>query len=163
MFKEDSPDAADGSIARLCQEMTAEVYDDRRFVHGELASFQLVENSRTHLLGFSPDLSWEDKLMLWGTHYEATSGKKGHVCQPLGMLRDLLAKAPKPQPLVCDECGAKLRQVLDKEDDNPGPREETTVGNPLYGRSPPDKDYCLGVVADAPRPVFEAEVWEVLI
>jgi hypothetical protein len=163
MFKEDSPGAADDSIVRLCQEMTAEVYDDRRFVHGELASFQLVENSRTHLLGFSPELSWDDKLMLWGTHYEATSGKKGHVCQPLGMLRDLLAKAPKPQPLVCDECGAKLRQVLDKEGDSPGLREETTVGNPLYGRSPPDRDYGSVAGADAPRPVFEGEVWEVVI
>jgi hypothetical protein len=160
IFKEERPGDTDNAIAHLCEEMGAEVYDDRRFVHGELASLQLVENARSHLLGFSANVSWDAKLALFSAHYAATRGS--HIFQGMGLLWALLREAPKPEPLTCDECGLRLKQVLIGEDD-PAPREETRVGDSLYGRSPPDKDYWSGVVADAPRPVFEGEVWEVLI
>jgi hypothetical protein len=132
LLKEAEPKAADRAIAALGQTMGAEVYDDRRYVHGELASLQLVENSRSHLLGFSEGMPWETKLALFGVHYEAAKGR--HVFQGMGVLWQLLRELPKPEPLKCAECGARLRQVI--IGDAP-PEEEITVGNPIYGRSPP--------------------------
>jgi hypothetical protein len=136
MVKESAPGAADKALAALGATMGAEMYDDRRYVHGELASLQLVENARSHLLGFSRDLPWDSKLALFGAHYEATKGR--HVFQALGPLKPRLAEVRKKrEPLKCDECGKKLRQILVKEGDSPGPREEVSVGNSAYGRSPP--------------------------
>jgi hypothetical protein len=136
MLKEDSPGAADGAIADLCQAMGAAVYDDRRFVHGELGSLQLVENARSHLLGFSEGMPWDVKLALFGAHYEATRGR--HVFQGMGVLWSLLRELPKPEVPKCTECGARLRQVLLNEA-APGRAEETVVGNSAYGRSPPGR------------------------
>jgi hypothetical protein len=144
MFREEHPGGADDAVSQLCQVMAAEVHDDRRFIHGELASLQLIENARSHLLGFSEDMSWESKLALFGAHYGATRGR--HILQGMGRLWALLRDLPEPEPLRCDECGAKLRQVLDS-DDTPEPREEMTIGNPLYGRSLPGGGYRAGGVA----------------
>jgi hypothetical protein len=144
MFKETHPGAEDEAVAQLCEAMSAEVYEDRRFVHGELASLQLVENARSHLLGFSKDMSWDVKLGIFSAHYRATRGR--HIFQGMGVLWAILRELPKPEPLVCDECGARLRQVL-VNDDEPEPGEETTVGDSVYGHSPPDRGYGIGVAA----------------
>jgi hypothetical protein len=160
MFKEPHPGAADGAIADLGQVMGADVYDDRRFVHGELASLQLVENARSHLLGFSKGMSWETKLALFSAHYGATRG--GHIFQGMGVLWGLLRELPEPEPLVCDECGARLRQVL-ISDDNPESVEETTGGDAVYGHSPPDMGYGAEGGSDVPPPGAEGDVWEVVI
>jgi hypothetical protein len=143
MFKEDCPGAADTAVAELSEAIGVEVYDDRRFVHGELASLQLVENARSHLLGFGEKMSWETKFALFGAHYAATRGR--HVFQGMGVLWSLLREVPKPEPLKCDECGALLHQVLISDDSESGAK--TTVGNSVYGHSPPDRGYGVGVAA----------------
>ena len=91
----------DKAIEALCRDMEATVYDDRPFVHGELASLQLIENSRTHLLGFSPDIDGPEKIELFASHYEATKGR--HVFQGMGALWELLKVLSEPEPLTCDE------------------------------------------------------------
>jgi hypothetical protein len=141
MLKEDSPGAADGSIADLCQTMGAEPYDERRFVHGELASLQLVENARSHLLGFSQDMPWETKFAIFGAHYAATKGR--HVFQGMGVLWSLLREAPKPEPPKCKQCDAPLRMVILRdeppEEDAPVAGKKPTVSTPVYGYDPPNR------------------------
>jgi hypothetical protein len=145
MVKESAPGAADKALAGLGKTMGAEVYDDRRYVHGELASLQLVENARSHLLGFSRDLTWEGKLALFGAHYEATKGR--HVFQALGPLKSRLDEVRKKrEPLKCDECGKKLRQILEPLEARAS-GEETVVGNRAYGPGPPGRGSPGGEVA----------------
>jgi hypothetical protein len=136
MFKEDRPGAANEAIGQLCEVMSAQVYDERRFIHGELASLQLIENARSHLLGFSEGMTWEHKFAIFGAHYAATRGQ--HIFQGMGALWALIRELPEPEPLRCDECGARLRQIIEGES-NPGPGEETT-GNSAQGPSPPKAD-----------------------
>jgi hypothetical protein len=152
MFKEGGPGAADKAVASLCQVMGATVYDDRRFVHGELTSLQLVENARSHLLGFTKGMAWDTKLTLFSAHYAATKGQ--HVFQPLGELRMLIQALTPPEPPKCDECGMKLRQVLINEND-PGPGEHSSSSNPVHAHSPPDRPAAEAATAGA--------YWEVQI
>jgi hypothetical protein len=157
MLKEDSPGAADGSIADLSQTMGAEPYDDRRFVHGELASLQLVENARSHLLGFSQDMPWETKFAIFGAHYAATKGR--HVFQGMGVLWSLLREAPKPEPPKCKVCAAPLRMVILRdeppEEDAPVAGEKPTVSTPVYGYDPPDRPAAEAATAGA---YWEAQI-----
>jgi hypothetical protein len=123
----------------LCQVMGASVYDDRRFVHGEIASLQLVENARTHLLGFSKEMPWADKLDLFQAHYLATKGR--HVFQGMGALWTLVRELPEPEPLVCDECGSRLHLVADR--DTPT-LKDNLLSDSGCGRAPPGWDRPSG-------------------
>jgi hypothetical protein len=169
MVKEPASGAADRAVSALCAAMGAEIYDDRRYVHGELATLQLVENARSHLLGFSRDLPWDSKLVLFGAHYEATKGR--HVFQALGPLSPKLAEVRKKrEPLKCDEevgndriCGKKLRQVLDREDAPPEPPEVAPANDPGHGPSPPDTGGEAAKKTAAPRPGAFDDYWEVVL
>jgi hypothetical protein len=79
MFKEEHPGGADEAVTQLCEAMGADVLDFRRYVHGELASFQLIANAQTHLLGFSKDMDWDTKLSLFAAHYKSTRGRHNAV------------------------------------------------------------------------------------
>jgi hypothetical protein len=131
MLKEDSPHGADDAVAELCQAMNAEVYDDRRYVHGELATLQLIENARTHLLGFSEDIDYEEKFELFAAHLDGTRGK--HIFQGMGSLWGMLRELPEPEPLACDECGSRLHRVVERD---PMRGQSAPCANPP-GRPPP--------------------------
>ncbi len=141
MFREPAPGAADAAVGELCQVMGAEVHNDRRYVHGELATLQLIENSRSHLLGFSPDIDWEEKFEIFAAHLDAT--KLRHVFQTMGFLWELMQEAAQekddpPPPMVCDVPGCDKRLKITVHRDQQGaPKSETTVGNGAYGPSPP--------------------------
>jgi hypothetical protein len=131
MVKEGAPHGADDAVTELCRAMNAEVYDDRRYVHGELASLQLIENARTHLLGFSEDIDYEEKFELFTAHLDATKGR--HIFQGMGSLWALLRELPEPEPLVCDECGSRLHRIVEREP----MRGQPAQGDTPLGRAPP--------------------------
>jgi hypothetical protein len=135
MFKEGAPHGADDAVAELCRVMDSKVYDDRRYVHGELATLQLIENARTHLLGFSPDIDWEEKFELFAAHLDATKGR--HVFQSMGLLWDLMRETLKnghaaPEPMTCDVpgCGKRLKIAVHRD------RSPSDEGAPPTTRGP---------------------------
>ena len=172
MLRESAPGHADDAVAELCRVMDAEVYDDRRYVHGELATLQLIEDCRTHLLGFSPDIDWEEKFELFAAHLDATKGK--HVFQTMGFLWELMEKAAaeekeeKPEPMVCKVpgCGERLAIKVYRNEPAPG-RGETTLGavGKSRGPDPPASRQPAreGEAAEGGRPNYEGDYWEVVV
>ena len=114
MIYEEKENEADPAIEYLCRVMGAEIDGQRRYISGESAVMQIVEDTMSHLVGIDKRLSEEIQVQLFAAHYFATKGR--HIFQGLGALHGALRKLPKPDPLVCDVCGGSLIQIIDRQD-----------------------------------------------
>ena len=112
MIREHHEGQADSVIEVLAQEMRAVDTDRRRYSDGGHARLQLMCDSTSHLVGFSPELRDFERLDLLQAHVETLKGK--HVFQALSDLSRLAKEIPKVEPLICTVCGERVnRQILD--------------------------------------------------
>ncbi len=114
MIYEETSGDADAGIDRLCRVMEAEVDSQRRYVDGETAVLQIVEDSMSHLVGIDDQMYEDTQSQIFAAHYFACKGR--HIFQGLGALHAALRQLPPPDPLACDVCGGPLTQIIDRQE-----------------------------------------------
>ncbi|MGI0011817.1 MAG: toprim domain-containing protein [Nitrososphaera sp.] len=125
MIYEPEPGYSDYAAEYLAKKMDGAIEHQRRYQNGETAVTQLVADSFSHLVGIDTSLSMQERTDIFAAHYFATKGR--HIFQGLGDLYKLLEELPESEPLVCDECGRPLKQILEpRTTDNKGYNSPTS-------------------------------------